>query len=168
MPLTGITFHLVPGIRQGPRRMVGFLEGHRELNAAEEFDSLKENRKAFVRSSIELWASGSNDINERFHGFTNDTEYSLSYVFKVKDNNVNHRFYGFLCNPLLSNPRVRVCVLCIHARKGQHQTDRAELARVEQWRLSSAASEAMSAAYPDDLPSLGKGKRGEVLPWKTK
>lgn len=158
-----IKFRLVRGMRQGSRRAVGFLVGHEGLNAAEWFYSLKASRKSFTLVSMETWASGGTDINTRFHGFPNDTEYPLSFVFKTTDNKLGHRFYGYLDNPEpTTNPRLQICILCIHAFKNERDTDRAELKRVDEWRKSAAAKAAIRIQYPDKK----KSEKGKLLPWK--
>jgi len=159
-----ITFRLVPEVRQSSRRVVGFLEGHRELDAAREFYALKQSRKMFVSVSIEEWANGGNDIITRFHGFPNDSEYPLSFVFKVKEKRLGHRFYGYLYQPQpMISPRLQICVLCIHALKDEAETDRKELKRVDDWRKSNAAQAAIRVVYPDKKKDNEKGR---LLPWK--
>jgi hypothetical protein len=159
-----ITFRLVPEVRQGSRRAVGFLEGHRELNAAGEFYDLKQSRKEFLFASMDEWTSGGNDITTRFHGFPNDREYPLSFVFKAKEKRLGHRFYGYLYQPKpMTSPRLQICVLCIHALKDESETDRAELERVDEWHKSNAAQAAIRAVYPDKTKDNEKGR---LLPWK--
>lgn len=165
MPPEVIKFRLVPRVRQGSRRAVGFLEGHQELDAAEKFDNLGPNCKKFVLASMEEWASGGKDITTRFHGFPNDREYQLSFVFKAKEKRLGHRFYGYLYQPEpMTNPRLQICVLCIHALKDEAETDRAELKRVDDWRKSDAAQVAIRVEYPDKKKDDEKGR---LLPWKT-
>jgi len=160
-----ITFRLVAEMRQGSRRAVGFLEGQRELDAAEWFYSLKTSRKRFVLDSMEDWASGGTDITTRYHGSPNDREFPHSFVFKAKERRLGHRFYGYLYNPEpKTNSRLQICVLCIHAFKNEKDTDRAELKRVDDWRNSNAAQAAIRVVYPDKKKDE---KQGRLLPWKA-
>jgi len=152
-------------MRQGSRRAVGFLRGHDELDAAEWFYALKASRKSFTLVSMETWASGSMDIKTRFHGFPNDTEYPLSFVFKTKENKAGHRFYGYLYHPEpITYPRLEICVLCIHAFKNDKDTDRTELKRVDEWSKNTAAKAAIRAEIADKKKDKEKGK---LLPWKA-
>src|SRR6202041_1285932 len=121
---------------------------HRELTAGLVFeDGLKENEKMYVQFSMSNWIDTGRDFDKRNHGFKSGQAHRELYVFK-KDNN---RFYGFLCHPLPRNePRLLLCVLCIHAFKNERDTDQAELGRVENWFHSPAAQKAISVVYCDD------------------
>lgn len=161
----GIKFRLVPQIRRNERRAVGFLEGHGELNAASVFDGLDEKQKNFMRVSMDIWVDGANGPATRFHGFPNDADYWMCFVFKAKEKRQHHRFYGYLCNPQPTlNPKLQLCVLCIHAMKNERETDRAELERVKAWHSSIAAKQAVQAIFPDQEKNKQKGR---VLKWKN-
>lgn len=158
-----ITFRLVPQIRSNEHRAVGFLKGHRQLNAAAEFDALDEKLKNFIRVSMELWVDGMPQPTTRLHGFLSDTEYWMCFVFKAKEKRQNHRFYGYLYNSLPNlNPRFQLCVLCIHAMKKENDTDRSELLRVKTWHSGDVAKQAIRVVFPDQKKG---NQKGQVLKW---
>jgi|SRR5579864_9076157 len=124
------------------RRAVGFLEGHNELNAAQEFNSLRSKAKDTLRPRMDRWCDGHLGPNRWFHNF-DGTELM---VFKLNE----HRFYGFKCGPLpISNRPFLLCVLTIHVNKREWETDEAELARVEQWRTNAGCRAAIAQFYPE-------------------
>jgi hypothetical protein len=158
-----ITFRLVPQVRRNDRRALSFLEGHRDLDASTVFDSLDEKLKNSVRVSMELWVDNANQPSTRLHGFPNDKDYWMCFVFKAKEKRQHHRFYGYLYNPLpVLNPRFQLCVLCIHAMKKEKETDRSELSRVRTWYSSDAAKQAIRVVFPDREKS---NQKGQVLKW---
>lgn len=146
MPPKTLSFRLVPDVQQSSGRSVGFLEGHDELDAGEVFDNLKEKQRMNFRVRFEWWIAGNNQPGTWFHGFPNKAEYKECFVFKWKEN----RLYGFLCKPWpQSMPGFQLCVLNIHATKNEHETDTAELDRVNRWRTSFGAREAIGQTYPE-------------------
>lgn len=161
MSQEAVTFRLLPGVPGNSFRAVGFLEGHRELTAKTFFDALQENQREYITTSILMWSDTGKDLSSRNHGFKSGTTYRELYVFKQSTN----RFYGFLCNPILGNKRLHVCVLCIHAYKNERETDTAEQERVERWRLRAETAAALSAFYKKEQGAKGEGK---VLQWKKK
>jgi len=142
-----LTFRLLTGCRQSAMRGIGFLEGHSELDAGIEFDSLGVSDERYFRASMDQWLDGANGPKTRFHNFKSDPEYRECFVFKCDE----HRLYGFLCNPKDTDRRFQLCALCIHALKHEHQSDRAELKRVDEWRQSLGAQEAIAKVYPPRL-----------------
>lgn len=145
-----LSFRMVPETRRSERRGIGFLEGHGELNAATVFDDLSAKPKRDLRAFMGEWVSGKDRPESRFHGWPNDEECKMCFVFKAKEKNRNHRFYGYLCNPLTkTNPPFRLCVLCIQALKKERESDRSELLRVKIWSESTAAQEAIRQFFPD-------------------
>ena len=159
-----IKFRLVPGIRRTSGRAIGFLEGRAELTASAAADSLKGKRRYFLLGSMQRWVDGLNGPPSRFHGFPNDRDYKMCFVFKVRENGSGHRFYGYLYHPMSMSPRFQVCVLCIHARKNEHETDRAELKRVKVWFESAEVRQAVSRVFSDDSANDQEEKR--VPKWK--
>jgi hypothetical protein len=144
--MPSLAFRHAAGLTASPGRGIGFLEGHPELDAGMVFDGLTGTEKRQFMSRMDRWLSGLNSPSSQFHGFTSDPEYKECFAFKYKE----HRLYGFLCNPLLrSNPRFRLCVLCIHATKHEKETDYAELDRVNQWRINLGTKLAIAASYPE-------------------
>jgi len=134
---------------------MGFLEGHKELDARSMFDSMEDTSDGrYFRSSMDQWLDGANGPKRRFHNFKSDPNYKECFVFKCDE----HRLYGFLCHPIDDNHRFQLCTLCIYATKFEHETDRAELKRVEEWRIHSGAKAAIAATYPPKA----KGKQ-----WKN-
>ena len=163
-----IKFRLVPEVRYNERRAVGFLEGHGELNAGAVFESLDTQQRNFLRVSIDLWVDGANGPATRFHGFPNDKDYWMCFTFKAKESRQHHRFYGYLDNPQpVLNRRFQVCVLCVHAMKSEHETDRSELERVRVWYASGGGKQAVQTVFPDGKEEKGQQK-GRVLKWKRK
>ena len=81
MPPFTVTFRLFPGVRHSDRRAVGLLEGNTDLNASVTFEKLKENRRRHFLASIDLWLSGENGPSSRFHGWPNDQECWMCFVF---------------------------------------------------------------------------------------
>ena len=158
LPAT-ITFRVIPEVRRSEWRAIGFLEGHRELNASDVLDGLRQNQRLDLLSSIGRWLDGAYGPKTRFHGFPNDPDYDTCFVFKVRDN----RFYGYLCHPLpKGKPAFQLCVLCIHTTKNEFETDRSELERVKRWSLSNEAQMAISLVYPDKGPDERRGRKS----WK--
>lgn len=141
-----ITFRLVPGVIPSVRRGVGFLEGHSELGAGFEFDELDVSDTFSLKSRMDHWVAGNDSPSKYFHGFKSGRDYRECFVFKLPE----RRWYGFLCHPRpQTNPSFLLCVLCIHASKHEHETDLAELDRVNGWRTSTGATEAISETYPE-------------------
>lgn len=127
------------------------MEGHGELDAGTEFDNFKEaNVKAF-RVRMDHWLDGANGPDSYFHNFKSDVAHRNCFVFKYKP---HHRLYGFLCHPKDSDIRFQLCALCIYARKNEHESDRAELDRVESWCINLGARHAIARVYP---PTKVKG-----------
>lgn len=88
----------------------------------------------------------------------------MCFVFKAKEKRQHHRFYGYLYNPQpILNPRLQLCILCIHAMKKEYETDRSELARVDVRYSSSAAKQAIQLALADQQKNRLKGR---ALKWK--
>jgi hypothetical protein len=145
-----LTFRLAPGITQSTGRSIGFLEGVDELDAGEVFDELPEKVEMTVRSRMEHWISGNNQPGAWFHGFPNDPDHKECFVFKWNEKRQGNRFYGFVCNPWPeTNPRFQLCVLNLHATKNEFETDLAELNRVNDWRTSFGARQAIGYTYPE-------------------
>lgn len=141
-----LTFVLMPGVLPSIGRGVGVLEGHTELNIFAGINGLSINAQRDLKSHMDYWIAGSNGPAKWFHGFTSQEKYKECFVFKHKKD----RFYGFLCNPQpKTNPRFRLCVLVIHAKKKEWETDYSELDRVNQWRASTAARMAIATIYPE-------------------
>jgi hypothetical protein len=112
---------------------------------------------------MDMWVDGENGPASRFHGFPNDSQYDMCFVFKAKENRQHHRLYGYLHHPLpVLNPRFQLCVLCVHATKNEKDTDRSELSRVAGWYSNTAASQAIQLVCPDEEEHKEKGR---VLKW---
>jgi len=144
-----IKFRLVKGVKRTASRAIGFLGGDDRLDASAEFGKLKESRRRLILDSMDAWTNGTPDISTRFHGWPNDDECWMCYVFKAREGNVGHRFYGYLCNPLPDARGFRVCVICTHARKTERASDRAELLFVKSWSQSGEALAAIRAGLFD-------------------
>ena len=125
-------------------RGIGFLEGHKELDAGIAFDGFEGSDEQYFRASMDQWLDGANGPKTRFHNFKSDSEFRECFVFKCDE----HRLYGFLCNPKDNDPRFQLCALCIHATKHERDSDRSELKRVEGWRNNLATPEAIARVYP--------------------
>jgi hypothetical protein len=140
-----LSFRQINGLSSPNRRAVGFLEGHNQLNAAEEFYDLRSKDNDTVRARMDRWCDGQPGPSKYFHGW-NEPDYRELMVFKLHEN----RFYGFKCNPLPdSNPAFLLCVLTIHVYKRETETDDAELDRVNQWRTNLGAQSAIAQVYPE-------------------
>ena len=140
-----LSFRLIAGLSSPGRRAVGILEGHRELNAADEFEDLRSKDKDSLRARMDRWCDGHPGPKKWFHGW-NEPGYRECMVFKLND----HRFYGFKCHPLPnSNPAFLLCVLNIHVYKRETETDDAELDRVSQWRTNLGAQSAIAQVYSE-------------------
>jgi hypothetical protein len=145
-----LSFRLIERLSSPDRRAVGFLEGHGQLNAAQEFEELHSKDKDSLRSRMDRWCDGNLGPKAWFHNF-DETEYRECMVFKLNDN----RFYGFKCHPLpTSSPAFLLCVLNIHAHKREWETDNAELDRVNEWHASPVARVAIAKTYTE----YGRGK----------
>lgn len=165
MSPASVTFHMVPGMHPSLHRAIGYLQGNPELDSWDAVKALDETRRRYLLTSMGEWIDGLNKPAKRFHGFPNDADYWMCFVFKVKEKRQGHRFYGYLYNPQPhSNARLQMCVLCIHAMKKEWETDRSELARVETWYSSSAAKEAIRAEFPDEDRNEQKGRQRQ---WKN-
>lgn len=140
-----LSFRLIPNLASPERRAVGFLEGHSQLNAGQVFDNLRAKDRDRLMSYMDRWCNGMLGPKTYFHNFENES-YRECMVFKLNDN----RFYGFKCNPLPeSRSAFLLCVLNIHAYKREHETDKAELDRVNDWHASPPARIAITKAYPE-------------------
>ena len=133
-------------------RGIGFLEGHVELDAGKTFDGFGGANERYLRASMDEWLDGANGPKTRFHNFKSDSQYRECFVFKCD----KHRLYGFLSNPRDTNRRFQLCTLCIHAIKLEHESDRQELRRVEEWRNSLGAHAAIEKIYPRKLKNGAK------------
>jgi len=143
--MLSLTLRLLTGCRPFTRRGIGFLDGHKELDAGSTFDQLEGTQHGrFFRSSMDQWLDGANGPDSRFHNFKNDSEFRELFVFKCD----KHRLYGFLCHPKDDDARFQLCILCIYAAKLKHQSDRAELKRVDDWRKHLGARAAIAVKYP--------------------
>lgn len=139
-----LTFRLLIGSRPSTARAIGFLEGHRELTAGRAFDDFRGVNASAFRSHMDQWLDGANGPKSHFHNFKHDFEHRNCFVFKYNE----HRLYGFLCHPRDDDPRFQLCSLCVYSTKYEHNSDRTELHRVEQWCCSLRGEEAISKAYP--------------------
>jgi hypothetical protein len=155
-----IRFRPMSDLRRSDRRAIGFLEGDPELNAADSFDGLTEKRQQFLRTSMDEWISGKNEPATRFHGRPNDSEYSMCFVFKARENRLQLRFHGFLSNPLpLTKPSFQLCTLCVFDLKNENATDQNELKKVRKWSEEADALEAIRTEFPD----LTKDQKSALL-----
>jgi hypothetical protein len=135
------------------------LEGHSELDAGTEFDNFKEaNVKAF-RVRMDQWLDGANGPDTYFHNFKSDFAHRNCFVFKHKQ----HRLYGFLCHPKQSDLRFQLCSLCVYTTKNEHESDRAELDRVEAWCGNPVAMQAISRVYPPSKPRREDRRGTEII-----
>jgi hypothetical protein len=151
-----LTFRLLTGCRLSHMRAIGFLEGHKELDAGVAFDGFEGSSDGrYFRASMDQWLDGANGPKTRFHNFKSDIEFRECFVFKCDE----HRLYGFLCHPMDTNSRFQLCALCIYAVKHERESDRAELKRVEEWRNNMGAQTAIAKVYPPKL----KGRQS----WKN-
>ncbi|SRR6266404_5581028 len=152
-----LTFRLLTACRASAERSIGFLEGHSELTAGAAFDGFGGTNARAFRSRMDQWLDGAQGPNSYFHNFKHDLEHRNCFVFKYNE----HRLYGFLYHPRDDIPRFQLCSLCIYATKHEHHSDRSELDRVEQWRKSLGAQEAISRTYPKRKNEKGRS------PWKN-
>lgn len=152
-----LTFRLLTGCRVSTERAIGFLEGHSELTAGDAFDNFGGTNARAFRSHMDQWLDGANGPKSHFHNFKHDLEHRNCFVFKYND----HRLYGFVCHPRDDDPRFQLCSLCIYATKNEHNSDRSELDRVEQWRRSLGAHQAIERTYPRKKNDKGGS------PWKN-
>lgn len=110
------------------RRAVVFLEdpSRKYVNIVNAFDRFDGQVKQIFSARFDNWTQG-NVGNNQYHGFAggnHDKNHRYCFVFKWKTN----RLYGFLTNSS-AYPRLRVCVLLIHATKTRRETDKTELDR---------------------------------------
>jgi hypothetical protein len=140
------------GCRQSKERGIGFLEGHGELDGASAFHGFKDAVEREFRSRMDQWLDGKNGPKKYFHNFKSDPDHRNCFVFKYRE----HRVYGFLCHPNDRNRRFQLCALCIYATKHEHETDRAQVDRVEQWFRNIGAQQAIAIAYPKTARKNGK------------
>lgn len=146
-----LIFRLLTGCRQSSQRGIGFLEGHRELDAGTQFDNFKEANVRAFRTRMDQWLDGANGPDSYFHNFKSDLAHRNCFVFKYKQ----HRLYGFLCHPRDADVRFQLCSLCLYARKNEYESDRAELDRVESWCVALGARQAISRIYPPTKNNKG-------------
>jgi hypothetical protein len=145
-PLT-VTFRLFPQVRHSAKRAIGLLEGSAELNVWATFEKLKPNQRRHFLTSMDLWLSGKHGPVSRFHGWPNDQECRMCFVFKHQD----RRFYGFIYHPQpVSNGSLQICVLCSSVPKHEWASDRRVLLRVRDWYLADSARKAVKVLYPDE------------------
>lgn len=146
-----LTFRLLTACRPSSQRGIGFLEGHSELDAGAEFDNFEEKNVKAFRSRMDQWLDGANGPDSYFHNFKSDSNHRNCFVFKYKQ----HRLYGFLCHPKDLDLRFQLCSLCLYARKNEHESDRAELDRVEAWCIDLGVRQAILKVYPADKTKKG-------------
>jgi hypothetical protein len=151
MPPT-LTFRMLTACRQSSDRGIGFLEGHGDLDAGSTFDGFEGtiNGRAF-RSHMDQWLDGADGPKTHFHNFKFDLAHRNCFVFKYKQ----HRLYGFLCHPKDTDAGFQLCSLCIYATKNERQSDKSELDRIESWRRSVAAWQAIGVIYPPKKQTMG-------------
>jgi hypothetical protein len=119
-----LTFRPLTKCQKSSFRGIGFLEGHKELDAGLMFDSMEGTSDGrFFRASMDQWLDGAHGPDTRFHNFKNDSEFRELFVFKCDE----HRLYGFLCHPKDDDARFQLCVLCVHAVKRKHPGARAAI-----------------------------------------
>jgi hypothetical protein len=149
---SSLTFRLLTNCRPFTMRGIGFLEGHKELNAGVKFDAFKGNTARGFRSKMDQWLDGANGPGTSFHTFKNPA-HRHCFAFKHHE----HRLYGFLCHPRDNDARFMLCALCIYATKHEHESDTAELDRVEQWYSNTGARKAIELIYPPTKKQSGGG-----------
>ena len=147
MPPSPLTFRLLAGCRPSERRGIGFLEGHRSLNAGTAFENFKLNIERKFRAHMDEWLDGADGPKTYFHVFKSDWEHRNCFVFKCQE----HRLYGFLCHPKKSEPRFQLCAVCVYVTKHEHESDRTQQNRVEEWFSNVAARQAISQLVQDPL-----------------
>ncbi len=130
----------------GSKREIGFLNGHRELNAQAEFANFDLATERAMRANMEHWTAGNDKPKTRFHNFPNEPTHKHVFVFKHQE----HRLYGFLCHP---KPKTagsfRLCVLCIYGTKFEWASDEAQKDRAEAWLAAPRAIAAIRQLYPE-------------------
>lgn len=154
------TFRLLTGCRLSLMRGVGFLEGHKDLDAGIKFDRFGASIERNFRSRMDQWLDGANGPDSYFHNFKSDTEHRDCFAFKYRE----HRLYGFLCNPKNDDSRFQLCALCLYATKFEHESDRTELDRVQQWRNDFGAGQAIRKIYP---PATKRNSNKGRQSWKN-
>lgn len=150
MQRASLSFRTIAGLSSPDRRSIGLLEGHLELNAADEFEDLSSKQTDRLLGAMCRWCDGCLGPNRWFHNF-DEEDYRELMVFKLQE----HRFYGYKYHPLpISKPAFQLCVLTIHVEKREWEKDDAELDRVNQWRTNPGAKQAIAQVYPEN----GRGR----------
>ncbi len=143
MQRASVSFRPITGLSSPERRAVGFLEGHQELDAAEEFEELSAKETDRLLAAMGRWCDGMLGPKKWFHNFDG----TKLMVFKLNE----HRFYAYRYHPLpITNPAFLLSVLTIHVEKREWESDDAELDRVDQWRMNPGAKAAVAKVYPEN------------------
>jgi hypothetical protein len=127
MPPQRVTVYPIPGARSAIRAL-GYLvfDGNDEVDAwpvLRRIDStthssgLEEQDK--VQARFRDWLAGVAH-REFHHGWSDDQEFSMGYVFRWDHQRQHRRLYGFLGRP---RPRLEVCILCCFRAKDDFRTD---------------------------------------------
>jgi hypothetical protein len=127
---TSYCVEFISGHNVGRRALAWLINSSKKaINAKAVFEKLADKDERDLRRRFDYWLDGGRKDNW-FHGFPNSQDHKRCFVFKLK----NSRFYGFLCNPDDNHPNFLLCVLIIHAKKNQWETDLSELDRICEFR----------------------------------
>jgi hypothetical protein len=145
------TVHPVPGARS-TARAIGCLvfDGTAEVNAWPEVRRIDgaphrsgQEERNKVGARFRHWATGAKR-KEFHHGWPDDLDFSMGYVFRWDHQGQHRRFYGFLVQ---ARPDLEVCVLCCFGAKGKWRTDPAVKRIIRAMSQDPEVKEAIKEAF---------------------
>ena len=152
--LSTIEVHPVPGARSTSRAVAYLVfDGETGVDAwpvlnrmdqATYQSAIAERRNVWGR--FHNWVSGL-ARHEYHHGWPDDPEFSMGYVFRWDHQRQHRRLYGFLMSPRL---RFEVCVLCSFRVKEKWQTETAVKKLVRAMSQHAGVQQAVRNAFKQD------------------
>jgi hypothetical protein len=113
----------------------------RRIDSAAHRSGKEERNKVVAR--FRNWVTGAKP-NEFHHGWTDDPDFSMGYVFRWDHQRQHRRLYGFLVQP---RPGLEVCILCSFRAKGKWRTDAAVKRIVRAMSQHPEVKEAIKEAF---------------------
>src|SRR5262249_36155506 len=126
---------LLPGFGRNGRGIAFLVSGEdKHCDGINVYNKLKKGAKKSAQRAVftafDAWLDHHDSLTHRFHGWPNHPVYKGCFTFKWHEGNSGQRFYGFLHNADDYEKGFQLCVLILHAKKNERQTDTAELDRV--------------------------------------
>ena len=151
--MSDAAFEIIPpeGVPKSTRRQIVFLSQKQnpKLNVVEVFNGLEGTSAKDLKSRMDHWIGGYAPHKKYHHGW-NVPQFKVCYVFKWITLQVMQRMYGFLAHPYpTTNPSFLLCVLCQHATKTGHETDKTILKSVVALHNNPKVQGALAMKFTD-------------------